>query len=267
MGGPVAIGWRENGKTSVFDAYTGSISLLNHPKFYSRDPEHWARHIDWLLAEEPLPLAPMGYGLVFADFDSKSVFSCQNYSSPSRLHLLGAEMDRSGHVLYSDPIQREAGKYACLLAALRSGISPGAESYDRQSDAMVLRPWRDLGVDPDEEASLGALLDRISSTMQSRPKTSMSLAGLSAVLAPPGWRFLEIDPAEPSAYTRLAEGMLEAGLEFSASDAAAWNEFCADRSEENPSERPGDAILSLLESRALGAALEPAPLRRPPRPL
>lgn len=264
MGGYVAIGWRKNGKISCHEVHTGAIHLLNHPSFYRDDPTFWANHVERVILErQDIPLAPSDYGLVFADFDSRSVFSRQNYSSPSRIHLLGAEMDRNGGVLYVDERSREAGKLACLQEALRSGWSPGAHGRDIVADSFRLFPREELGVSIDDPKSLDALLDRVSLGLRGEAW----LCSLSAVLEPPGWTFLEIADQTPRPYETLLLAMDEAGIPFTREEALAWNAFCSEHHDEDsdlPPEAPGNILLARMEASRIAASIPEAKPRRKP---
>lgn len=271
MGGPVAFGWRESGKISCHETCTGSIGLLNHPSFYQPGSKFFRRYAGSIAKKPPIPLAPSGYGLVFADFDSRRVFSLQNYSSPSRIHLLSAALDLDGGVIYDPPSYRETGKLSCLSEALRLGISPGAHGYDSASDSFRLFSWAEIGLDLSagfDSSAVESMLGRVQAALRDPDPARQSLASLSAVIAPPGWSYLEIPESSPRPYQSLIAAMDQAGIPFSRSDAAAWDSFCLDAGDDSGDapETPGSWLLSDLEARRIESCSRRASPRRKSSP-
>lgn len=87
MGGSVAVAFRfPDGEIIAQERHTNPLPFwFTHPRLLRGERDFIDRYIRDANHPDPIPVAPLGYGLVLVDYVSKTLFSMQGYTN---LHLL-----------------------------------------------------------------------------------------------------------------------------------------------------------------------------------
>jgi hypothetical protein len=106
MGGQIAVGFRfKSGETVCYETHTNHLPhwLKSKAVLHDRDEAHIKAYIEKALVEYtdsfiPVPVAPIGYGLVFYDFMKHRLYNRQNYFNPVRFFDIDA-ISKKDHVI------------------------------------------------------------------------------------------------------------------------------------------------------------------------
>lgn len=248
MGGSVFIGTRRNGKISAYDAHTSQIHSFVDTRVLAEDPQ--ALEKLFKSAEPDLneagEVAPYSYGLVFVDFDTKHIWSRQDYTSVNRFSAMGMSLELRNN---SRPGQSAPKNYFSdlqnLRHALENGYSVKAFAIGDQYEELDLLK---MGLDTFDKIK-AQLADRSSELYELSP---------DFIIEVPGWTYREFN--DDADFLAIAEEMAEAGiLSGTLAEGDSWDSHCADfdEDEETPLEKPSRVIASVLarrEARAISDA-------------
>lgn len=142
MGGSITIGVRySNGEVRCGEGWTNSTPwILSAPELIA-GPDDWLHeHFD---RNEPAPLAPDGYGLVFIDVVSRNIWSMQGYTSYGKLYSNSVGLE----IRHADGgIDRESAPEAYNLMKLHAmGKIIGVRVFQRGVKPISLTEWCRIG--------------------------------------------------------------------------------------------------------------------------
>lgn len=241
----VGLGWRVDGETRFYRAPKQSLSLFQDIGMLFEKPS--SKKIDKILQSVDAELfdfvAPLGYGILFVDFDSKTLWSNQSYLSVSSASVDSFRDDAPGLVGGSraESVRRAFEHGAAVDFALRD--STGTANLWRR---VALS---DFGVDSYEK-----IIEKTSD--EESPLRSGRL-----VFSPPGWTLVEdsdLLERRDASFSSIARDMVELDI-VSAKDAAAWDCYLRNLEEfDRRGWKPGlvDELLAEKEARQLFKCLD-----------
>lgn len=225
MGGALNIGMRDlTGRVMVTESYTSCISAaFENVRFYEHDIFHFQK----FFRDTPTTVVPDGYGLVFGDFITRTIYHCQGYSNLSGISSTCIAMDSQGMMLNGGDSDHSEIERFCNLYN-KGYIRRLSES--RKNDTVI---------------------KKIDTTMSAEDRIKLCnknhLVGnhvcFREYLIEGGFDIIEYEETA-NGMTQFRDDLLEIGIKMTASDLRAWQDRIEDIAEAEAGDCDDDDVVT-----------------------
>lgn len=200
MGGFVEITLRErNGKIHKMSRYTGSVShFIDNDKLFEMDRKHIEKYTQKGIYDDEAKLAPEEYGIIVVDLKTKTILSCNDYTSFGKTSLVSMRLDNENR----NVITEDSNSATIFKRLFDKGYVIGYYTFKDKENLTKVDTWGEVENMIKDERKHGILFK----------------------IDPPGWTIVNYK-GDSKSLSQMKDKVKELGFELTESEESDWNEW------------------------------------------